>query len=90
MLNDLYKEKINDNNEYVDVLYKKDLVTRKFIDTNNIISVDEALNRRGIPYKNRCIIVVGNSEKTFIVKHSFDYVKNLMSTKNINGFYGRK
>ena len=75
ILTNLYKEKqIGD--EIVEVLYKKDIVSRKCIDPEQIVSVQEAISDVGKVYKNKCIIYV-QGEGHLVVKHKYDEIKKL-------------
>jgi hypothetical protein len=84
-VSDLYKEKVIDN-EIVEVLVKKDLVTRKLIKEDSVDSVEELYNERGKIYKSRCVITT-NTGRTILVKHPYEETKKLIfKNLEIKGF----
>lgn len=83
-LNDVYKEKLIDN-EIHEVLLKKDLVIRRHIDINDIASVSELSNDKGIVYKSRCVIATKDGN-VYCVKHKFEEVIKLKQPIKVNGF----
>jgi len=75
ILSSIYKEKIIDE-EIHEVLYKKDVVSLKMIDPNDITSVQQVLTDHAKPYKNRCMVHI-QGEGHMIIKHKYEDIKQL-------------
>lgn len=84
ILSSVYKEKIIDD-EIHDVLYKKDVVSRKLVDPKDITSVQEVLTDNAKVYKSRCMVHI-NGEGHMIVKHKYDEIKKLKDGGDAIGF----
>ena len=76
ILSDIYNEKIIDG-EVHDVLVKKGLITKKFIDEATISTVEQYYNSKGTIYKSKCILTLVDGQ-TLVVKHPYDRMKKVM------------
>jgi hypothetical protein len=93
ILNDIYKEITEVDKETKEVytyqkLVKKDVITRKLINTASIISISETLTKQGKPYKRRCQVAI-KEEGYAVVRHSYEELKQVVDHKTI-GYGGTK
>lgn len=84
ILTNTYKEVIIEE-QVVEVVDKQNIVVRKLVEVMDISSVQEVLNSKGVPYKTRCMVHILN-EGHMIVKHSYEYLKQLKDGKHSIGF----
>lgn len=68
-----------------EVVDKKNLIVKKLVEVKDITSVQEVLNSRDKPYKSRCMVHIAN-EGHMIVKHNYEYIKELKNGRNAIGF----
>jgi hypothetical protein len=80
-----YKEVVIDE-EVHEVVDKKNLIIRKLVHEKDITSVQEVLNSKSVPYKTRCMVHIAN-EGHMIVKHSYEYLKQLKNGATTVGFF---
>ena len=80
----VYKEKIIDE-EIHDVLYKKDVVSLKLLNPEDITSVQQVLTDHAKPYKSRCMVHI-QGEGHMIVKHKYEDIKKLKHGGRAIGF----
>ena len=86
-LSNVYKDKVIEEQVH-EVLHKKDVISLKLVDPNDITSVQEVLTEQGKIYKTRCMIHI-QGEGHMIVKHKYSEMKQLkIENKTIIG-YGR-
>lgn len=71
LLTDIYKEDAEGNL----TLVKGDILSKNYIDLDDITGPFEVLTQRGVPYKTRCQIV-HKDLGALIVKHRFEEIKN--------------
>lgn len=86
ILNNVYKDMMQDG-EPVEVLVKRDVITKKIVDIRDISSVQETLNMQGKPYKNKCMIHIQN-EGHCIIKHKYEEIKKLKENGEQRGRIG--
>lgn len=79
----VYKEKVIDD-EIHEVVYKKDVIMRKMTAIDDITSVQEELTEKGKLYKSRCRVHI-QGEGYMIVKHKYEYIKQLKESKRYGG-----
>ena len=84
VLSNVYKDKVIDD-EVHEVLYKRDVVSLKFVSPQDITSVQEVLTDRAKPYKNRCMVHI-SGEGHMIVKHKYEYIKQLKNGGEAIGY----
>jgi len=72
---------INQKNKVI----KKNCIVRYLLDTDDIQYPQEVLNSKGGVVKNRCRIYVKGLD-TLVVSHGYEYIKNLINSKEIKGF----
>lgn len=72
---------INEKNKVI----KKNIITRYYLDTDDIVAPQEVFNSRGTVMKNKCRLFT--KELGFIVvSHSYNFIKQLIESKEIKGF----
>lgn len=86
-LTDIYKEKVVDDQVH-EVLVKKDVITRKYIEIDQIATINEAVNTKGRIYKSKCVITLTDGTP-IVLKHNFDEVVALKQPRKVNGYGGK-
>ncbi len=90
ILNDLAEERIGKDEDGEEYTYtkviKRNIITKKLINTNSISSIAETLTKKGVPYKSRCIIYI-KEEGYSMVKHSYEEMKRLIGHNKV-GYNG--
>ena len=80
ILNDLAEERVGKDEDGEEYTYtkviKKNIITKKLINTNSISSIAETLTKKGVPYKSRCIIYIKEE------LNLNDYFINLFLSRN--------
>jgi len=88
-LSDIYKQKEVDG-EIHEYLFKKNVVTRRYLDSaRDIASIEELISKSGNPYKSRCSVTLTTGEQ-IIVKHTYEELKQYKQKIKITGFYGTR
>lgn len=86
-LTDIYIEKVIEG-EIHDVLLKKNVVSRKYIEPTEIATVNEVMNKRGRIYKSQCMITLKDGTPV-LLKHKFDEIVKLKQPYRVNGYGGK-
>jgi hypothetical protein len=76
ILTNTYKEEEGEDGQVYEVVDKKNIIIRKFVEVKDITSVQEVLTDRGQPYKSRCMVHI-QGEGHMVVKHKYEYIKQL-------------
>lgn len=88
VISDVYKEKeilLEDGHVAIEeVLQKKNVIRKKLVEVNDITSVQEVLTDRAVPYKTRCLVHI-QGEGHMVVKHKYEYIKQLKESKRYGG-----
>ena len=59
---------------------KKNIITRREVHVEDILSHEEIYNEKGVILKTQCVVILDKQGMT-VVKHSYDYISNVVDKR---------
>ena len=81
---DIYETIPLENGELVEICKKRNVVTKRKLETNNIKCIEEHTDNKGRIYRTRCRVKY--EDELIILNHSFEYISKITKPIIIKGF----